>query len=110
LAYLNISVEDMCGSIKLNFETLNLEIKLFNSTLPIILAIQLTRPPKIWRHGAAARVALCPEPTLLPWFRWNAWARGVGLVVVDEAELIGLLGEEVEGAKGDLASLPADAE
>jgi hypothetical protein len=100
----------MCGSIKLNFETLNLEIKLFNSTLPIILAIQLTRPPKIWRHGAAARVALCPEPTLLPWFRWNAWARGVGLVVVDEAELIGLLGEEVEGAKGDLASLPADAE
>jgi hypothetical protein len=58
----------MCGSVKLYFKTLNLEIRLFNLTLVIMLAIQLTvrdRGPRIWGHGAAARVALCLEPALL---------------------------------------------
>jgi hypothetical protein len=32
----------MCGFIKLSFKTLNLEIRLFNLTLIIMLAIQLS--------------------------------------------------------------------
>jgi hypothetical protein len=32
----------MCGFVKLNFKTLNLDIRKFNLTLVIMLAIQLT--------------------------------------------------------------------
>jgi hypothetical protein len=55
----------MCDSVKFNFKTLNLEIRLFNSTLAIILTVQLTRAPRIWGPQAAAWVALCPESALV---------------------------------------------
>jgi hypothetical protein len=49
----------MNGYVKVNFKTLNSDIRLFNSTLAIMLTVF-----KIWRSRAAALVALCPEPAL----------------------------------------------
>jgi hypothetical protein len=47
LTYSNISVEDLCDSVKFNFKSLNLEIRLFNSTLAIVLTVQRTGVPRI---------------------------------------------------------------
>lgn len=58
----------MDDSNKLNFKTLNSDIRLYNPLFTVLLAIQLTARgggPKIWGPRAAALVALCPVPALL---------------------------------------------
>jgi hypothetical protein len=41
LTYSNIFIGDISGYGKFNFKTLNLEIRVFNSILDILLSIQL---------------------------------------------------------------------